>query len=158
LRERLRPLYEEINEHRHKKAQKSQNKSGKKMFAPSCVFSWLKLFSMKPDDFEQMLRGQPARKVPAEWRGEILATTQAASCSRSDGCSQLSTLNSQLGCGHARRRGRVWRSLAVDSGRQLCHARRITARCQASPPPSPEVILALREQKQLLAELVARAK
>jgi hypothetical protein len=34
--------------------------------------------NMNADDFEQRLQGQPMRKVPAEWRSQILSTAAAA--------------------------------------------------------------------------------
>jgi len=140
------------------KSTKSQNKSGEENVCASCVFSWLKLFSMKPDDFEQMLRGQPARKVPAD--GAAKSSPQRRPLPAPDlmAGSQLSTLNSQLGCGHARSVGGSGGSLLLILAVNFCHARRITGVGQARSAALAGVILALREQKQLLAELVGRAK
>ena len=37
---------------------------------------------MKPDDFEKQLERQPLRKVPSEWREDILAAARASSIPR----------------------------------------------------------------------------
>lgn len=111
---------------------------------------------LKMDDFEQRLQRQPLRQVPTAWREEILAAAEAA------GSPRLSTLESrplsswwrellwpcpQAWAGLAA----VWLViLAVNfSLRDETHT---VAR--NSPPPSPELIMALRQQERLLTEMI----
>jgi hypothetical protein len=116
---------------------------------------------MKPDDFEQKLQRQPLRQVPAGWRGEILAVAESAAAVRHPPSvtrpSWLSTLNSQLStilwphpqawAGLAA----VWiLILAVDFSMRDPSP----IRAEMSLPPSSEVIVELRQQQRLLAELI----
>jgi hypothetical protein len=121
------------------------------------------------DDFEQKLQRQPLRQVPAEWREEILVAAdvnrrQATSCEVGRGFtsaatrrSLLSTLNYQLStllwphptawAGLAA----VWiLILAVDYSMRD----KSPVMAEKSSPPSPEVIVELRRQQRLLAELI----
>jgi len=108
------------------------------------------------EQFENRLRRQPVKEIPGEWRVKILATTQTASCPRPR-ASFLSTLNSQLSTvfwPHPK----AWAGLAAvwifilvlnfstrDSSPQLA---------VKSTPPSPEVIVQLKKQQRMFAELV----
>jgi len=112
---------------------------------------------MKPDNFEQELRRQPLRQVPAEWRNEILAAATARHASRVTRHSFLSTLNAQLLAllwPHPKAwvgLAAVWiLILAVDfSARD-----RSSTAADRSAPPSPETTVELRQRQRLLAELI----
>jgi hypothetical protein len=109
------------------------------------------------DDFEQRLSRQPLRQVPAEWREEILDVAATRQKSRVERHSFLSTLNSRLStifwphptawAGLAA----VWIFiLAVDfSQRDLS-----SAVVESHAPPPLEIIVAMRQQQRLLAELL----
>ena len=115
--------------------------------------------AMKPDDFEKQLQQQPMRAIPGEWRGEILgAATSAASkqYEPSKPTSFLSTLNHQLSallwpCPQA------WAGLAavwlIILAVNVTSTDR-TTQIAKSETPSPEMIMALKEQRRELAQLV----
>jgi hypothetical protein len=108
------------------------------------------------EQFESRLRCQPVKEIPGEWRAEILAATQTTSRPRPR-ASFLSTLSSQLSTifwPHPK----AWAGLAAvwifilvlnfstrDSSPQLA---------VKSTPPSPEVIVQLKKQQRMFAELV----
>ena len=108
------------------------------------------------EQFERRLRRQPVKEIPTEWRAEILAATQTTSRPRPR-ASFFSTLNSQLSTvfwPHPK----AWAGLAAvwifilvlnfstrDSSPQLA---------VKSTPPSPEVIVQLKKQQRMFAELV----
>ena len=109
---------------------------------------------MKPDDFEQRLQRQPLRQAPAEWRAEILAAAREEQAIRHSSfviChSWLSTLlwpHPKAWTGLAA----VWICIFV-----LNFSMRDKAPVMAekSAPPSPEVIVELRQQQRMLAELI----
>jgi hypothetical protein len=113
------------------------------------------------DDFEQKLQRQPLRQVPAEWRGEILAVAESAAAARHPSPvtrpSWLSTLNSQLSTilwPHPK----AWAGLAAVW--ILIFVVNFSTRDQSpvvaekSTPPSPEVMVELRQQQRMLAELI----
>ena len=106
---------------------------------------------MNPDSLEQKLRRQPLRQVPAEWREEILAAASSASCP-----SFLSALNHQLST-------LLWPSPVAWAGLAaiwiLIFAVDFSTRDNSpvvakSAPPSPEVIVELKQQQRMLAELM----
>ena len=123
---------------------------------------------MKPEDFEQKLQRQPLRQVPAEWREEILSvanevgTARRAVHGRLDEASLpkwswLSTINHQLSTllwPHPK----AWAGLAAVW--ILILATNFSVRdkspvmAEKTAPPSPEVIVELRQQQRLLAELI----
>ena len=112
---------------------------------------------MNPDDFEQCLQRQPMREMPPAWRAEILSAARASG-------SRPSTLDSRplpwwrellWPCPQA------WAGVAavwlVILGVNLA-TRETTPRnfARQAVPPSPEMLLVLRQQQLLLAELVER--
>jgi hypothetical protein len=112
------------------------------------------------DDFEQKLQRQPLRQVPGEWREEILAAATGRGSRvenrEQEGCwpstlvSRLSSLlwpHPKAWAGLAA----VWiLILAVDfSARD-----KTPVMAEKTAPPSPEVIVELRRQQRLLAELI----
>lgn len=116
---------------------------------------------MKPDDFEQKLQRQPLRQIPAGWREEILTVAESSAATRHPSPitrpSWLSTLNSQLSTilwPHPA----AWASLAAVW--ILILAVDFSARdkspvmAEKSAPPSSEVLVELRQQQRMLAELM----
>ena len=111
---------------------------------------------MKPDDFESRLQRQPLRQIPHEWRAEVLAAALSAS-RPAPRASLLATFNQQLAAifwPHPR----AWAGLAavwVFIFLLNVSMRDTTPRlAEKSTPPSPEVIVELRKQQKLFAELV----
>jgi hypothetical protein len=116
---------------------------------------------MKPDDFEQKLQRQPLRPVPAEWRGEILTAAESAAVTRHPPPvtrpSWLSTLNAQLSTilwPHPK----AWAGLAaiwiVILAVDFSARDKSPVVAEKSAPPSPEVLVELRQQQRMLAELI----
>ena len=121
---------------------------------------------MNPDEFENHLRCQPLRQVPAEWREEILSAARQASrpqhAPRTTHHAQawrslLSTLNSQLSTllwPHPT----AWAGLAavwlVILGINLATREATPLVAKRASPASPQVFMAFREQERLLAELL----
>jgi hypothetical protein len=116
---------------------------------------------MKPDDFESRLQRQPLRQIPPAWRADILATTDAAQArghaSRVTRHSWLSTISDQLSTffwPHPKAwagLAAVWIFIFV-----LNFSMRETSPIMAkkSAPPSPEVMVELKKQQRMFAELV----
>jgi len=115
---------------------------------------------MKPDDFEQKLQRQPLKGIPAEWRGEILAATTGRESrveSREQEGRWPSTLVSRLS-------SLLWPHPAAWAGLAAIWFLILAVnfsmrdpspvRAEKSSPPSPEVIVELRQQQRLLAELI----
>jgi hypothetical protein len=113
------------------------------------------------DNFEQKLQRQPLRQVPAAWREEILTAAESAAATRHPSPvtrpSWLSTFNSQLSTllwPHPK----AWAGLtaiwililAVDFSLRD----KSPVMAEKSAPPSPEVVVELRQQQRLLAELI----
>jgi hypothetical protein len=119
-----------------------------------------KLF-MKPDDFESRLQRQPLRPIPPEWRAKMLATARAAQTTGHPSPATrhhwLATFNQQLSTllwPHPK----AWAGLAaiwififaVNFSLREASPRTVVR----SAPPSPEVMVELRKQQKLLAELI----
>ena len=115
------------------------------------------------DHFEQRLRRQPARPIPSTWREEIIAAAESVRgshcASRPAHLPLFSTLKQQfavLFLPHSK----AWAGLAavwaVIITLQIASRDRTQVFAQQMPPPSPEVLMVLRQQKLLLAELVER--
>ena len=117
------------------------------------------------EQFERRLSRQPLKKIPGEWRGEILSTARVVETPRC-GVGQrsalslptfFSTLNSQLSTifwPHPK----AWAGLAAVWVLIFCmdysmrDATPVVA--EKAAPPSPEVIAELRQQQRMLAELM----
>lgn len=114
------------------------------------------------DEFEQRLSRQPVKEIPSAWRAEILSAARNAQVVRHPSLmarrSWLSIINSQLAAffwPHPK----AWAGLAAvwvfilvlnvsmrdESPQRLA---------EKSSPPSPEVIVELRKQQRLFAELM----
>ena len=116
---------------------------------------------MKPDDFETRLSCQPLKEIPGEWRAKILESARDAQAarhaSRITHQSFLSTFHHQLSTllwPHPK----AWAGLAA--AWVIIFAVNFSVR-DASPklaaksaPPSPEVMMELKMQQRLFAELV----
>ncbi len=115
---------------------------------------------MKPDEFEQKLSRQPLRQVPPEWRGEILA----AAVGRGSMAERREPTTRWPSAFVARLSSVFWPHPKVWAGLAavwicigaLNFSTRDTSprRAEKSAPPSPEVIVELKKQQRLLAELV----
>jgi len=117
---------------------------------------------MNEAKFEEHLRRQPPREVPAAWRTEILSTARAAACRPFALASRpglFSTLNQKLSTLFWPHR-QAWAGLAavwvVILTLQLTSRDSTEIVAQNTPAPSPEMLIVLRQQKLLLAELVER--
>ena len=116
---------------------------------------------MNPDDFEHRLARLPVKEIPGEWRADILSAARAAQpaphASRLTPHGWLSTLNSQLSSffwPHPK----AWAGLAAV---WVCivalnfSTRDTSVRlAEKVSPPSAEVIVELRKQQKLYAELM----
>jgi len=120
-----------------------------------------KKVKMKPDDFEQRLQRQPLRRIPAEWRGEILrAGRRAAVAEIGDaGTASLPILNWRMALANIFwPHPKAWAGLAAVW--ILIFAVDFSVRdkspvmAEKAAPPSPEVIVELKQQQRMLAELI----
>jgi hypothetical protein len=112
---------------------------------------------MKPDDFEQKLQRQPLRQIPGEWREEILAAAEVHlpdAPKRSEGGSTFIAQLSTILWPHPK----AWAGLAavwiliftVD----FSVRDKAPVMAEKTAPPSAEVLVELRQQQRLLAELI----
>jgi hypothetical protein len=121
---------------------------------------------MNPDDFEKRLQRQPMRRVPSEWRENILsAARQAAPLQHAPRTTQyvtpsrslLSTLHHQLST-FLWPHPAAWAGLAavwlVILGLNHMTQDAPTLVARRVSPPSPQVFMAFQEQQRLLAELI----
>jgi len=119
------------------------------------------------EQFEQRLRRQPVRKVPGEWRAEILSAARAAGAEEvsreftfaATGDSWLSAVRRQLSAllwPHPK----AWAGLAAVwvciLALNFCTQDKPVMLAQKAPlpPPSPEMVAELRQQQKMLAELI----
>ena len=116
---------------------------------------------MNADEFEKRLQRQPLRQAPCEWRSEILAAAREAQAPVHASCithrSWLSTFNHQLSTffwPHPK----AWAGLAAVW--IFIFAVNFSLRdpsprmAEKSAPPSPEVMVELKKQQRMFAELV----
>ena len=114
---------------------------------------------MKPDDFEQKLSRQPLRPVPTEWRAEILSTAQAAAPAQysTPRSSKLATFNQQL-ANFIWPHPKAWAGLAAVwvgiIALNLATHDSVPRTAESSAPPSAEVLVELKKQQRMFAELV----
>jgi len=115
------------------------------------------------DDFEQKLQRQPLRQVPSEWREEILVaadvnrrqviTREEVGRGFTSAATRASWLSTLL-WPHPK----AWAGLAaiwiVILAADFSARDRSPAMAEKSAPPSPEVMVELRQQQRLLAELI----
>ena len=112
-------------------------------------------------EFEKKLRRQPVKEIPPAWRADILSAARAEQPIRHSSFvirpGWLSTLNSQLSTffwPHPR----AWAGLAavwifiLMLNFSMWEKSPVVA--EKSSPPSPEVIVELRKQQRLFAELM----
>jgi len=116
---------------------------------------------MKPDDFEQRLQRQPVRQIPPDWRADILTAAREAQApvraAHGTQPSCLASSNQQLAAlfwPHPK----AWAGLAAlwiiifVLNFSVREASPMTAK--KSAPPSPEVMVELKKQQRMFAELV----
>ena len=112
-------------------------------------------------EFEKQLRRQPVKEIPSAWRAEILSAARAEQPIRHSSSAirpgWLSTLNSQLSTllwPHPR----AWAGLAAVwifiFTLNFSTRDKSVMVAEKSSPPSPEVIVELRKQQRLFAELM----
>ncbi len=108
------------------------------------------------DEFEQQVSRQPIRQIPAGWREEIIAAAAVAP-RPAPRASFLSTLNSRLStvlwpCPQAwAGLAAVWVFIfAVNFSMQD----RPQAAAEKIPPPSPQMVAELKQQRLMLVELI----
>ena len=118
------------------------------------------------EQFEQRLRRQPVKQIPAEWRAEILSAARDAQPARHPSpvtrhSSWLSTLNSQLSTAlwpHPK----AWAGLAAVwifiFVLNFSMRDKTPVMAEKAAPPSPEVILELKQQQRMLAELIGTSQ
>jgi hypothetical protein len=132
-------------------------------YATGCVHFMKKsndLDDMNPEDFEKQLQRQPLRPVPADWRADILKAVDVASSeprAPRPAPSFLSVINSQLSsllwpCPQA------WAGLAavwlVILAVNYASEDKSEIMAAKSPPPTPQMMMALQEQRKMLAKLI----
>lgn len=116
---------------------------------------------MNPDDFEQRLRNQPLRQVPAEWRAEILSGSQAAAGSDGERPLKLEwagfeVLRARVLCLFWPS-PKVWLGLAsiwlllAGVNRAILHSTQTLA---GSGPPASASLAAWKERERILTELI----
>ena len=113
------------------------------------------------EPFEQRLKRQPPRRVPAEWRREILAAANdarmirsAATASRSSSLSELSRRFASVLWPHPVAWGglaMVWILIFVAN---ISIHDKPAAMAEKVLPPSPEVIAESPQQQRLFAQLI----
>ena len=110
------------------------------------------------EQFEQRLRRQSLKKIPGEWRAEILSAAHGVQITRhASPVSRLSTLNQKLST-FLWPHPKAWAGLAaVWVGiliLNLSQRDQSPGAAEKFSPPTPEVMAELRQQKLLFAELM----
>lgn len=117
------------------------------------------------EQFERRLGRQPIKQIPAAWRAEILAAARADQPARhlspATRHSWLSILNSQLSTifwPHPKAwagLAAVWILILTVNFSMRDTSPRVA---EKTAPPSPEVIVQLKKQQRLFAELVGQVQ
>ena len=109
---------------------------------------------MKPDEFEERARAQRLRELPPEWRQEILSAARAVTQARPHFIVQLAERLSGLLWPSPR----AWAGLAAVwlgiIGINFSLADKREAVSKKSEPSSARIMMVLREQEQILTELI----
>jgi hypothetical protein len=109
---------------------------------------------MSTDDFEKTLRRQPLRQIPEEWRAGILRGANASRPSTPD--RRPSLLASLLWPNP-----KAWAALAAVwvaiIGVQLASGDSTSKVEKKAEAPSTQTLLVLRQQRELLAQLIGRS-
>lgn len=113
---------------------------------------------MNLDDFEQRLQSQRLRQIPAEWRTEILRAASAQNSKpETRNFPWLSILTNKLSA-ILWPNPKAWAGLGVVwiliIGLQLAARDPAPRMANNSPPASPELVMRLKDQQRMLAELV----
>ncbi|MCX6894848.1 MAG: hypothetical protein NTZ16_04975 [Verrucomicrobia bacterium] len=103
------------------------------------------------DNFEQRLRRQPLRTIPPEWRADILHAARAADHPAPTHRPQPIPAFSFQFSFRWGALAAVWLVIFALNYAARDTAPVVTAK---SAPPSPQMLLALRQQQKLLAELI----
>lgn len=109
------------------------------------------------DEFEQQVSRQPLRQIPAGWREEIMVAAAAAVPRSAPHTSILSTLKSQLSallwpCPQAwAGLAAVWALIFVVN---FSMRDRPQTTAEKAPPPSPQMVAELKQQRLMLVELI----
>jgi hypothetical protein len=108
----------------------------------------------QPDDFEKQLQRQPLRQVPDVWRAEILDAVSAPSAIHHSPFTIHAPWWRELLWPNPA----AWAGLAaawvVILALNLASSEKNNPDSATSPAPSPEVLQALIQQRQLFAELI----
>jgi hypothetical protein len=110
------------------------------------------------EQFEQRLRRQSLKKIPGEWRAEILSAARAVQITRhASPVSRLSTLNQKLSTllwPHPK----AWAGLAavwvLILVMNFSMHEQTPVMAEKAAPPSPEVVAELKRQQLSFAELI----
>jgi hypothetical protein len=111
--------------------------------------------TMNPNDFENQLRRQQFRSVPADWRNDLLAAATRSSI-------PIEKRTNKRTGGFLERMlwpcPQAWAGLAaiwlVILAINFSDDDKTQVIAQKEPPPSPEVFLAVKAERRLLAQLV----
>jgi hypothetical protein len=116
------------------------------------------MMNEETEQFEQRLRRQSLKKIPGEWRAEILSAASGSQITRhASPASWLSTLNQKLSTllwPHPKAwagLAAVWVGILILN---LSQRDQSPAAAEKFSPPPPEIMAELRQQKLLFAELM----
>ena len=111
--------------------------------------------------FERLLKGQPMRQIPAEWRNEILSAASQVQPVRNlrpvSERSFLSALNHRLASllwPHPVAWGGLAAIWIFIFALNFSNRDRVSVMAEKASPPSPEVFAELRQQQRLYVELM----